>query len=121
MTDKKLLFVYNAGSNLFSSVADMAHKIFSPSTYQCYLCALTYGDFRVKKDWKSFIDSLPVESVFIYKDQFVKQYKLSSALPAVFMQSESGLEEIISTTELENCADLEELKKLVSTKISNGK
>ncbi len=91
MAEKKLVFVYNAGSDLFSSVADMAHKIFSPATYQCHLCALTYGNFHVKKDWKAFIDSLPVESVFIYKDQFLKQYNLFFDLPAVFLQSQSGL------------------------------
>lgn len=71
MTEQKLLFVYNADNDLFSSVADMAHKIFSPATYQCHLCALTYGNFLIKKEWKLFIDSLPIESRFIYKDQFL--------------------------------------------------
>ena len=117
MTEQKLLFVYNADNDLFSSVADMAHKIFSTATYQCHLCALTYGNFLIKKEWKLFIDSLPIESRFIYKDQFLKQYKLSNNLPAVFLQSQSGIKEIISKSELESCMALDELKKLVSSKI----
>ncbi len=32
MEEQKRLFVYNAGSDLFSSATDMAHKIFSPET-----------------------------------------------------------------------------------------
>ena len=71
----QLLFVYNASSNLFSTVTDFAHKILSPSTYQCRLCALTYGNFSIKQEWKSFIESLPVKAVFLYKDEFEKEFK----------------------------------------------
>jgi hypothetical protein len=53
----------------------------------------------------------------MYKDQFLKQYKLSNDLPAVFQQSGSGIKEIISRPELESCKTLDELKKLVSAKI----
>ncbi|MDE3183394.1 MAG: hypothetical protein KGM16_08250 [Bacteroidota bacterium] len=70
MEEQKLLFVYNAGSDFFSSLTDMAHKTFSPSTYQCHLCTLTFGKFSIKKEWKSFIDSLAIKSVFLYKNQF---------------------------------------------------
>ena len=48
MTDRpsrvELLFVYNADTGLFNTVADAAHKILSPSTYSCNLCKVTYGD-----------------------------------------------------------------------------
>jgi hypothetical protein len=39
----KLLFVYNADSGLFNSIAEAAHKIVSPQTYRCDLCRITYG------------------------------------------------------------------------------
>ncbi len=121
MREEKLVFVYNADNDLFSSVADMAHKIFSPTTYQCHLCTLTYGNFYIKKEWKDFIDSFPVECQFIYKNQFLKEYKLMFDLPAVLLQSKSGIKEIISKSQLQSCETLEELKKLVSEKLTKNK
>ncbi len=38
-----LLFVYNADSGLVAGLFDSAHKLLSPSTYQCQLCTLTHG------------------------------------------------------------------------------
>jgi hypothetical protein len=70
MKEQKLLFVYDAGSDLFNSVTDMAHKIFSPGTYECHLCALTFGKFSIKREWKLFVESLPMESGFLHKAQF---------------------------------------------------
>ncbi len=66
-------------------------KIISPSTYQCQLCALTYGNFSMKQDWKSFIESLPIKSVFLYKDEFVQQYKMNTAFPAVFIKTDDTI------------------------------
>lgn len=42
-TTTTLIFVYNAKSGLISAFGDMVHKIVSPATYPCSLCALTYG------------------------------------------------------------------------------
>jgi hypothetical protein len=50
-----------------NSVTDFAHKMLSPSTYECQLCALTYGSFSMKQKWKSFIESLPIKTVFFIK------------------------------------------------------
>ena len=38
-----LLFVYNADSGFFNTLADIGHKLFSPATYPCQLCAITHG------------------------------------------------------------------------------
>jgi len=37
-----LIFVYNANGGLVNSWLDTAHKIVSPSTYSCSLCAITF-------------------------------------------------------------------------------
>ena len=37
----RLLFVYNADTGLFNALADSAHKILSPQTYQWVLCEVT--------------------------------------------------------------------------------
>jgi hypothetical protein len=120
MKEQQLLFVYNANSDLFSTVSDFAHKILSPSTYQCCLCALTFGNFSVKQDWKSFIEALPVKSVFLHKDEFEKKYKMDSTLPIVFLQSTRALIPIISKQQIEACQSLDELKKLVIQKLEDN-
>ena len=59
-TKAGLVFVYNADSGLFNAVSDAAHKIFSPRTYQCNLCALTHSAIGMRREWKQFLDSLDV-------------------------------------------------------------
>lgn len=117
MKEQELIFVYNANSDLFSTVTDFAHKLLSPSTYSCNLCALTYGNFTVKQQWKSFIEGLATKTVFLHKDEFEKQYKIQPALPAVFTKIDGAIEELISREEIESCRSLGELKKLVKHKV----
>lgn len=37
------IFVCNADSGLFNTMADIGHKIFSAETHACSLCALVHG------------------------------------------------------------------------------
>ena len=79
-----LLFVYNADSGLFNNMADAAHKVFSPQTYQCDLCRITHGWFQERADWRGFIDGLGIGCEFLHRDQFRARYPgLDIALPAV--------------------------------------
>ncbi|WP_241234677.1 hypothetical protein [Nonlabens ponticola] len=57
----KLIFVYNANSGRINSWLDSAHKIISPSTYQCKLCELTHGAFTEHDEWSRFRESLAGE------------------------------------------------------------
>ena len=41
MTTRTLIFIYNANGGIFSAMADAAHKLVSPETYPCSLCAIT--------------------------------------------------------------------------------
>jgi hypothetical protein len=52
------LFVYNADSGLFNLMSDIAHKVFAPATYPCNLCAFTHSPLGMRREWKSFLDSL---------------------------------------------------------------
>ncbi|MCT4580180.1 MAG: GTPase [Flavobacteriales bacterium] len=67
--EKRLVFVYNAQSGWFYKASNFAHKIISPKTYNCELCALTHGSFRPKEEWLTFIQSLDYDIEFIYKDE----------------------------------------------------
>ncbi len=117
MKAQELLFVYNANGNLASAVLDFAHKIFSPSTYACHLCALTHGHFRIKQEWKWFVEALPIKAAFLHKDEFEQHYSIRTVLPAVFVMSGDVVQEIITQPELDNCQTLADLKKLVVLKL----
>lgn len=71
-----LLFVYNADSGLFNTLADIAHKIFSPKTYACNLCALTHSPIGMRSDWKTFLADLRQPLEFLHRDEFQHQFGL---------------------------------------------
>ena len=106
-----LLFVYNANSDLFSSLTDFVHKIISPQTYNCSLCALTYGNVTMKQEWKNFLENLRAEKTFLHKDEFENQYKQLFDLPAIFQLNENGPVVLVSSDEISRCNSLGELMK----------
>jgi hypothetical protein len=59
-----LVFVYNADSGVFNTLSDIAHKIFSPETYACNLCALTHTNFGMRGEWKRLLKRLVCPSNF---------------------------------------------------------
>ena len=80
-----LLFVYNADSGLFNTLGDIGHKLFSPATYPCRLCAITYGVLTERAEWRAFVESLGVPCEFLHRDQFRERFPgVEIALPAVF-------------------------------------
>jgi hypothetical protein len=82
-----LVFVYNAESGVFNALADSAHKIFSPATYACNLCALTHSAFGMRAGWRRFLESLGVSLEFLHADELRSRYPSeSSPLPAVFVK-----------------------------------
>ena len=102
----KLIFVYNANSGKLNAILDGLHKIVSPSTYDCNLCAITYGNFSEDKIWKEFREESEADMTFYYKDEFLKQFR-SKWLPKydfpVLLSEENGeLELFISAKELNN-------------------
>lgn len=120
---QKLLFIYNADSSLFNQIGDLIHKTVSPGTYQCRLCGLTYSGISMNKDWKDFIHSLPIKFEFLHKDEFLKQFpdKKQTTFPIILIREDNSLIELISTKEINQTKNLEELKKLVAEKVSTIK
>ena len=78
--ERKLVFIYNADSGLVNTVKDFWHKALRPSTYQCNLCQTTFGVFGAKKEWKSFIKDLGIESEFLHKDEFLEKYDVKKGI-----------------------------------------
>lgn len=118
MGNKKLIFVYNADSGIFSSIGDYVHKIASPSTYGCNLCGLTYGNVGMKSSWKQFVSRLKFPVDFLHKDDFLEKYDIEDVLfPCAYIEYDNGLELLITSDEMNALGTLEELMSLVSGKL----
>lgn len=114
-----LVFVYNAGSGLFNAVTDMAHKVFSPRTYPCNLCALTHSTFRMRASWKRFLETLDRPLEFLHADELNGRYGISGLpLPAVFKREGERLELLLDAEAINACATLDDLKRLVEGRLS---
>lgn len=113
---KKIIFVYNADSDFFSSVKDLAHKIIAPKNYSCNLCKITFGNFKIKEKWRDFILHLGIEVEFLHKDEFLKKYKSEESFPAAFIEKER-LEILIKQEEINKLKNLSELIMLVNKKL----
>jgi hypothetical protein len=110
----KLLFVYNADSGLFNTMADAAHKIFSPRTYQCDLCRITYGWFQQRTVWRDFIDGLGIDCEFLHRDQFRSSHgDVDVVLPAILRVDEGEVHVCVEPTALAACRDVQALIDLV--------
>ena len=113
----ELIFIYNAKSGVVNELIDFAHKIVSPETYDCNLCAISYGAFSMKKKWSTYIETLPFKSTFTYKDKFSKNGYSNIKFPSVFIRSNEKLDEIISATEINEINNLDQLIGLLNQKL----
>lgn len=113
-----ILFVYNADSGMFNTLTDIAHKIFAPQSYSCNLCAITYGNFAIRSEWKEFLESLDCELEFLHRDEYLEKYGPSeTALPAIFLKKGEMLELWISADEINRCSSIDDLKRLITSRL----
>ena len=109
-----LVFVYNADSGVFNTLADAAHKIFSPQTYACNLCALTHTAVGMRREWKRFLDGLDAPLEFLHADELRARYGVEGVpLPAVFKRDGGKLEVVVGADSINACRTLDDLKSLI--------
>lgn len=113
---KQLLFVYNTNSSVFSLVSDYVHKAFSPKTYDCNLCKITYSNLGMKREWKKFIQTLNPKPEFLYKNKLHKQYPSTRniPLPAVFQKNGKELHRIVSAKQINSVKTIEQLIDIIN-------
>ena len=73
--------------------------------------------FKMEKSWANYIQELPVKSVFTYKDKLVDRKLKKTKLPAVFIRDGEKLNELISAYEINNINDLEDLIRILDTRL----
>ncbi len=109
-----LIFVYNANSGLLNGALDLLHKTFSPHTYACNLCAITYNTLGMRRDWRDFVNGLPYPVHFLHRDELLARFgKPDHPLPAAFLHTPAGLQLFVSTDEMNSCHTLDDLMRLV--------
>lgn len=116
---QQLIFVYNAKRGTEYKILDFLHKSLSPSTYQCDLCALTYGHFSMKQEWKSFIESLPLSVAFYYQEDLEEKWPGHPfPLPCALLVKEDIPELLIGPEDMKHM-DLARLKAALKEKLNN--
>src|SRR6185503_4630777 len=115
-TMSSLIFVYDVDSGLFNGITHYAHKIISPSTYPCNLCAVTNNMLGRKRTWANFIRDLGTGTEFLHRDEFKQAYPNAqqNSLPAVFRSSGNGqIQVLVTSSEINACKSVSALIALV--------
>lgn len=106
----KLLFVYNANSGQLNALFDAGHKLISPSTYKCSLCALTHNTFSENRSWKEFRVVSNVDMEFYHKDEFeIKYPNLNIIYPAVLKHEAQQISTVLNADVLNEISNVEDL------------
>ena len=113
---KQLVFVYNADSGMFNTLTDIAHKVFSPQTYECNLCAISHSYLSERSEWKEFIEDLGVECEFLHRDEFVKKYNSEeNSFPVIFELLDGELQPALSAERIDSCKSMDDLKEAINS------
>ena len=117
---EQLLFVYNAKSGLGNALLDSAHKIFSPGSYDCNLCAITFGAISENRNWKEFRQNSGLEMKFLHLDEFKERYPNENynkhTFPQVFKSKKGKLEIFLSKEEINAMKNQEDLIQHIQEK-----
>jgi hypothetical protein len=119
--NRKIIFIYNAESGHINAVRDYFHKKRSPETYQCNLCMQTFGGISMKKEWKSYIKELEIDTEFLHRDEFEEKYNITDAkYPSAYLKK--GINELklfVTQAEMDAVKSLDELKDLINKKLDS--
>ena len=119
MTTRTLIFIYNANGGIFSAFADAAHKLVSPETYPCSLCAITYGAVSMRGEWKAYLKRLGHETRFYHRDDFARDWPGEPVtLPAILEQTGGGtLSLLLSKDDLDMVLSVAQLVTMLEDRL----
>lgn len=113
----KFIFIYNANSGKLNALLDAGHKLLSPKTYPCSLCALTYDGFSEKKTWKNFREKSNTDLIFYHKDEFEAIFpNVKVEYPSVLKLMDNQLTTILNNEKLNSILSVEELIEILKNR-----
>lgn len=114
-----LLFVYNADSGFGNILRDTLIKIFRPESYPCNLCRITYGNFGMKRAWRSFIETSGLHARFVHRDEFHAEFPgLDPALPTLLIRNGKSVSILITAKEMNAIRNIPELIRRIRDALS---
>ncbi len=115
-----LVMIYNADGGLLNAVRDSFWKTFAPASYPCALCALAFGFFTVKREWKAFLNRVPFETIELHRDDYRKHLPgFEEKLPVILLRDERGGVRIVaSADEMNAMGDLSQLIELAERRLA---
>lgn len=115
----KLLFVYNANAGLVAGMMDSVHKLVSPQTYACDLCAITYGLTRMNPEWKAWLKAQAFEAVFYHRPDFRAAYPgVAAELPVILTEREGAVEPLIGADDFKRTPSVDALIALIEARLA---
>jgi hypothetical protein len=115
----RLIMIYNADGGLANGALDLLHKTFSPATYACRLCEVTYGTFGMKRDWRATIEGLPLPATFLHRDEWLAlRPGNTTPLPAILIDRSGALASLISAEDFAAIQSLDALNRLLVDRLS---
>lgn len=116
---ERLLVVYNADAGLRAAAADWLHKLLSPATYPCDLCALTHGHFGMRRQWAALVARLPLPVETLHRDEWRDRFPgLPQPLPAILLARDGGVEVLLGPDALAKAADVAALETLLLSRLA---
>jgi hypothetical protein len=110
---KTLLIVDNINTGVlqpFKNFSAGAAAVSGAGTHT--LSKLTHSPVGVKKEWKRFLKDLDIPSRTLERSEFLSEFSSEhhqATFPVVFVQKGNDLVVLISTEELNQCKDLNDL------------
>lgn len=117
----RILMVYNADGGLLNGALDLLHKSFSPATYACGLCAVTYGPLGMKDRWRRYVKTLPHPVVFHHRDDFRAAFPNTPVeLPAILLQRAGELLPLVPAGRFHRLDSLDALETELSAALTRA-
>ncbi|MGA7305965.1 MAG: hypothetical protein WBW88_13885 [Rhodothermales bacterium] len=84
---KRLVVVYSADAGYVNALIDAVQKVVSPSTYECNLCAVTYGAATMKPEWRRYLESLDLPVEFLHRNEYQERHdRADVSLPIILLE-----------------------------------
>ncbi|WP_133064314.1 hypothetical protein [Sandarakinorhabdus cyanobacteriorum] len=117
---RRLVIVYNANAGILAGVMDSVHKIVSPSTYPCQLCAVTYGLTSMRREWRAFLDETGLETIFHHRPDFRAAFPHAADWPLPLVAAEDGgqLTQLVTAADFTAIPDLPTLIRVVRARLA---
>jgi len=116
----QLVLVYNANAGIAAALFDTLHKYVSPATYQCSLCAVTYGPLAMHARWRDYLRALPYPVQFYHRPDFRAAFPDTAAieLPLIACERNGSIVPLLNAAELRALTRLDDLMAALDQRIA---